>query len=116
MIKATGSHGEVVKLIQKVFDEDGILMTVEDAAKLVEEELVSEYLKYSKLNKIAKKINPQPAPAASQAAAPASQQGAPSESPKQPQPAKTLSNNMASSRPLTARERAILAAEGKLGK
>ena len=39
-IKATRSVGDVVELIEKTYNEDGILMTVEEAAQQVEDYLV----------------------------------------------------------------------------
>lgn len=105
-IKETGSVDDVVELIEATYREDGYLMTVEDAAKAVEEHLIEEALKLSKLKKIQQRLQPakaaEPAPAKEQAAAP-----------QQSQPAKTLTNAMGTQRKMTARERAILAFEGK---
>jgi hypothetical protein len=103
MIKATGSVGDVVELITKTFDEDGILLTVEDAAAQVEEYLAEEAIKLARLNKIQQKLQPKVA-----------QQTLTSQT--QQQQVKTLTSNMTNSRPLSARDRAILAAEGKLNK
>lgn len=105
-IKATGNVKEVVKLIQKVFKEDGIILSVEEAAKEVEDALVDRAITYAKLSKIQKRLGTQAQPAAQ----------ATTESPKQSQPVKTLTNNISASRPLSARQRAIMAFEGKLNK
>ena len=104
-IKATRSVGDVVELIEKTYNEDGILLTVEEAAQQVEDYLVDEAIKIAKLNKIQQRIKPttqtQPKPN--------------SQSPQQPQ-MKTLTNSVSSSRPLSAKERALLAFEGRLAK
>lgn len=105
-IKATGNIEEVVKLIQKTFDEDGYLMTVEDAAQEIENELVEEISKYSSLSKIQKKLGAK-TPSAQQ------QNASVNSSTQQQTSAKTLSNSMSTSKPMTARERAIAAFEGK---
>ncbi len=104
-IKETGSVSEVVALIKKTFDEDGILLSVEEAAQAVEDELVEEAMKISRIKKIQQRLNP----AAAQAP---KQQG---ESKKNPE-MKTLTNAVGTQRQLSARERAILAMEGKLNK
>jgi len=102
-IRQTRSVKDVVELIEKTFDEDGIYLSVEDAASQVEEYLVEESLKLAKLKKIQQRMQQ-------------SQQAAtkPSTDPKQQQQMKTLTNSVNSSRPLTARERALLAFENKL--
>lgn len=103
-IKATGSINEVVELIERTFNEDGILLTVEEAAQQVESYLVDEAIKLAKLAKIQQKIAPKPQAPVTQKATSQSEQ---------PQ-LKTLTNSVSSSRKLNARERAILAMEGKL--
>lgn len=103
-IKETGSVGEVVKLIEQTFKEDGILMTVEEAAQQVEDYLIEEALKLSRIKKIQQRLNP-----VQSSVPPAS---VPAAAPKQPQ-LKTLTNAVSASRPLNARERAILAFKGQ---
>lgn len=103
-VKATGSVNEVVELIERTFNEDGILLTVEEAAQQVESYLVDEAIKLAKLAKIQQKLRPQ-----SQAEAPKQATGSQEKS-----QLKTLTNSVSSSRKLSARERAILAMEGKL--
>ena len=44
-IKETNSVGDVVDLIERTFKEDGILLTVEEAAKEVEDYLIEEAMK-----------------------------------------------------------------------
>lgn len=102
-IRATGETEEVVRLIEGIFNTEGKILSVQEAAAMVEEELLSRKLaeveKLSQLSKIKAKLSK---PAENLAEANTVQQ-----SQKQP----TLSNNAAVSRPLTARERAILAFE-----
>ena len=102
-IKATGESETVVELIKKVFDAEGTILSVEEAAKMVEEKLLERKLaeveRLSKLSKIKSRLSK---PAETQAEVSQTQQGQ-----KQP----TLSNQAAVSRPLTARERAIMAFE-----
>ncbi len=105
-VRETGSVDDVVELIEATFKEEGRLMTVDEAAKLVEEHLVDEALKIARLKKIQQKL--QPAPVKTEAAAPG-KQAAPAQQPQ----AKTLTNAMSGQRKLTARERAIAAFAGQ---
>lgn len=93
----------VVDLIEKVFHAEGIVLPVEEAAKMVEEKALEREFKrlerFRSLSKIKARMEP---PAEIPAEATSLQQ--------QPQ-TKTLTNNGAVQRPLTARERAILAVE-----
>lgn len=105
-IKTSGAVEDVVDLIRETFEQDGVLMTVEEAAKQVEDYMVEEALKYARLPKILKRLQPAPS-----ATPPAQKQ----EAPKQTQQAsKTLTNAVGTSRQLSARERAILAFKGEL--
>lgn len=108
-IKETNSLGDVVELIEKTFDTDGILLTVEEAAQQVEEYLVEEAMKIARIKKIQQRLMPKAADSI------APQASKPTDQPKQQQ-LKTLTNSVSASRQLTSRERAILAAEGKLNK
>lgn len=106
-IKATNSMQDVVDLIEGTFKEEGYLMTVEEAAKAVEDHLAEEIAKYSKLKKIQARLAPAvKTPAATPPA------------PKQTQsnPVKTLTNDMGAAPKLSVRERAILAFQNKLNK
>lgn len=103
-IKATNSVMDVVELIEKTFNQDGILLTVEEAALAVEEELVNEATKIASLSKIQRKLKPATAPAPK----------APDANSKKPNEMKTLTNAVGSSQKLSARDRAILAFSGKL--
>lgn len=110
-IKETGSIGDVVELIERTFKEDGTLLTVEQAAQAVEDELLEEALKISRIKKIQDRLKTKEAPQAEQPKQQAALQNA-----KQPQPQqlKTLTNSVGSTRPLTAKERALLAFKGEL--
>lgn len=105
-IQTTGSVGDVVELIEKTFKAEGVLLTVEEAAQAVEDYLMEEAMKITKIKKIQQKLQT----VASQTAP---KQQAPS-NPQQKQPMKTLTNAVGSSRPLNAKERAILAFKGQL--
>lgn len=108
MIKATNSIKDVVELIEETYKKDGILLSNEDAAQQVEDYLVEEGLKLARLSKVQQKLSKV---APKTATSPAQTSAA---SPKQPQPMKTLTNATASSRQLSAKERAILAFKGEL--
>jgi hypothetical protein len=107
IIKATSSQPEVVKLIQRVFEEEGDILSVEEAAQLVEDQLVedksSEISRLARLSKISKKLAPaRPAQAMQQQAA------------QSQSPSKTLTNAQSTNKPLSAVERAILAYQNGL--
>lgn len=106
-IKFTRSYDDVVELITKTYDQDGILLTVEEASEKVENYLVEEAAKLAKLNKVQKRNNP---------VAPAKPAPQKTQETKQPQPMKTLTNAVSGSRQLSAKERAILAFKGQLDK
>lgn len=109
-IREMGSVNDVVDLIERTFKEDGTLLTVEQAAQAVEDYLVEEALKISKIKKISERLKP-----AAPQAAPAKQQAAPGQQKQQPaQQLKTLTNSVGSTRPLSAKERALLAFKGQL--
>lgn len=100
-IKSTGSVDDVVELITRTFDESGKLLTVEQAANMVENELFEEAVKIASLGKVRAKLAPQLTPEIIQ------------EAKKEKQPATTLTNNMSSKRPMTSRERAIAVFKGE---
>lgn len=112
-IKATETQGEVVDLIKAIFKQEGKMLSIEEAARLVEEELVErtaeQVKRYGELSKIKSKLNPAPveelAPEQSMRQQPQVVRQAPP-----PQP-KTLTNAQSVQRPLSARERAIQAFE-----
>lgn len=108
-IKETNSVDDVVELITKTFEADGVLLTVEEAAKAVEEHLYEEAFKLTKLSKIQKRLN-----SAAGATAPATASGKQADDTGKTPAMKTLTNKVGSSRPLSAKDRAILAFKGEL--
>lgn len=57
-IRETGSTEAVVELIRQTFDSEGILLTIDDAAKQVEDHLLEEALKMARLKKVQAKLTP----------------------------------------------------------
>ena len=105
-ISKTGTVKEVVRLIEKTYQQDGVVMSVEEAAQEVENYLVEENFKMaSSIGKIKRRMT-----------ANASQQPSDGkiQANKQTQGMKTLTNSASSSRQLSAKERAILAFKGEL--
>lgn len=97
-IKASGEIGAVVELIEKVFHKEGQILSVEEAAKLVEDALVDrESERVQNLLKVQKLKSRLGIPEKTQ-----------EEQEVQQQPQPTLSNSQSVNRPLTARERAIM--------
>lgn len=105
-IKATRSISDVVELIEETYKKDGILLSVEDACNEVENYLMDEAMKVTRIGKIKRRLEeagqPKPNPQQTQATK------------QQPQQMKTLTNAAASTRKLSARERALLAFKGEL--
>lgn len=108
-IRETKSVNDVVDLITKTFNEDGILLTVEEAANEVETYLVDNAIKLAQI----KKIQARMAEAAKKADTAAPTQSQPAQKQSQPQ-MKTLTNAVNASKSLSARERAIAAFKGEL--
>lgn len=107
LIKSTRSVKDVVDLIEATYKEEGRLMSVEEAAQEVEDYLADEAWKLAQTKKIKSRY--------SNSSATNENTGKQSPSPnQQQQPMKTLTNNVSSTRKLSARERALLAFEGKL--
>lgn len=105
-IKAARATNDVVELIERTFNEDGTLLTVEQAANAVEDYLLEEATKMAQINKVKERL------------ARNSETKQPSTDPKQQATGekniKTLTNSVGSTRPLSARERALLAFKGEL--
>ncbi len=104
LIKATGSINDVVELITRTYDQQGIMLGVEEAAAKVEQYLERETEKLTRTNKLRQRF--------------ASQQGQKSQkqdvrAEKQPS-MKTLTNANTRTRELDARQRAVLAFKGQL--
>lgn len=104
-IKGTENYEDVVSKIVETFDTSGILMSVEEAAKQVEEELFQEAVKISSLGKVSKHMQAKLTPqlVEDQTKQPSTQQ---------PQ-IKTLTNSMTNTKPMTARERALARFHGE---
>lgn len=112
-IKETGSINDVVELIEKTFKHDKddygnpVLLTVEEASKLVEDELSDRLYTYaSKINKVKQRFTPSPTPAATKTDKQPHQE-------TQQQQRPTLTNAIGTTGKLSAKERAVLA--GKFG-
>lgn len=105
-IKARGQSGEVVRLIEQVFQSEGTILSVEEAATLVEDKLLERTLKEVEQLSTLKKVIAKRQPAAPVAEAVPAGKG----------PAKTLTNAMGVTRQLSSRERAILAFNNQLNK
>ena len=109
IIKATNSINDVVELIQETYKQDGILLSVEEAAQEVETYLEEEAVKLTNIDKIKKRLQ-----TASTAQVKTQAQQPDLNSPKQPQQIKTLTNSISSTRQPSAKERAIAAFKGEL--
>ena len=105
-IKATGSMRDVVELIEKTFQEDGTLLTVEQAADAVEDYLVEEALKLAGTKKVQSRLGSMKSQSSSTPVASGQSQ--------QANQMKTLTNAVSNTRPLSAKERAIAAFKGQL--
>lgn len=105
-IHATNRVKDVVELIEKTFKADGVLLSVEEAAREVENHLVEEAIKLARLKKIQSRLQ---TPATTPVAAKLTED-------KKPQTLQTLTNAMGTSRKLSSTERAILAFKGELNK
>lgn len=106
-IAKTGSVKDVVDLITQTYDKDGVLLTVEEAAQEVENYLIDQGVNtLGRIDKIKKKLGMNASSSAQKTQTPSPT--------KQTQPMKTLTNATSSTRPLSARERAILAFGNKL--
>lgn len=110
VIKSTNSVDDVVELIEKTFEKDGILLTVDEAAKEVEDFLTQEAESLYKIDKIRKRIEANSRQTPQQPQQPAAQQ-----TNQQPQgPSRTLTNSVTSAKRMGAKERAVAAFNGQL--
>lgn len=98
-IKETNSVEDVIDLIKQTFEQDGELLSVEEAATQVEAYLIEEAMKLTRI----KKIQQRHLEASTKASAPTT---------SNPQ-LKTLTNSTSASRTLSSRERAMLAFKGE---
>lgn len=110
-IKSEGATKDVVELIESVFDEEGIVLDVEEAARLVEEKLVeqvySKYEKYSKYDKIKARAGK-----LSETAEATTEQSLQADINKPK--INTLTNMGVSTKPLSARDKAVLKVQERL--
>lgn len=106
-IKAMDAQDAVTELIEQTFNDEGILMSISEAADAVETYLVEEAYRLSQLKKVQSRLNVQ-SPQLSQA------KTQPVSSQKTPSPMTTLTHGqtVSPSKPMTARERAIAAFMG----
>lgn len=99
-IKGMDAQGTVVKLIEEEFKKTGEVLSVSAACKEVEDYLEEQALKWAKLKKIQNKLN----------AAPAEEKPV-----AKVEGMKTLTNSVSvNTKPLSRKERAILAFKGQL--
>lgn len=104
LIKETGSIDDVVKRIEETFEKQGIMLSVDEAAKQIEKELIEDAIKIAGLKKVKEKLSP----------AQIQQQ----QTNQQQQPIRTLTQDLsasASKPTLSAkirRDRAIMRAQG----
>lgn len=104
-IKEMKAEESVVELIKETFDKTGTILSVQDAAKEVEDYLLDETLRLVKGRKIQERLNATPAAASEIVAA-----KAPSSAPK----TLTHANVTSPSKGMTNVERAMLAFRGEL--
>jgi hypothetical protein len=116
-IQESGEVKSVVELIEENFKATGEILSVDEAATLVEEQLLEDALKVARLSKVQARLN-------TPAAQPATANLAASHASKRAgMPAKivsrsalgqnTLTNRLNNSKPVTARDRAIAAMRGE---
>lgn len=111
VIKSTNSVEDVVELIEKTFNKDGILLTVDEAAKEVEDFLTEEAERLYSIEKIQKRIEA----SRDKNSQPQQQQQNSGQQTQKPQslPSKTLTNSVTSSKRMSAKERAMAAFNGQ---
>lgn len=99
LVRATGSIPDVMKLVKRVWEEQGEVMTAQEALQAIEDELITESLKLAALKKVQGRLQPEAPPA--------------------PQPQlrpRTLTNRDGTVQPMTPKQRALLAFRGELKK
>ena len=96
---------DVVELIERKYKQDGTVLSVEKACDMVENYLIDEATRIANSRKVRERISEPQATAQRTEMKPQE---------KTQQQMKTLTNTASSNRPLTTRERAIAAFEGKL--
>jgi len=113
-VAKTNSIKDVVELIERTYQQDGVILSVEQAAQEVEDYLVEEgYKTVSRIEKIKKRLA-QSTAAAAEPKQVEKTQATPADT-KQQSTTKTLTNSISASRKLSAKERAIARANGYTG-
>ena len=100
LVRETGSKKDVVRLIEQTFYKTGEVLDVEEALKLVENELLEHNLKIARTKKVMSKLVP-------------SQQAIQQNNTNNGRTMRTLTNKDGASVPSSARERAIAAFYGR---
>lgn len=100
LVRETRSVGDVVKLIERVYREEGTILGVHEALSLVENELLKETEARAKLQKVQSRFQPTPAAPQAQSA----------------QRMRTLTNRDNATIPMGRKERAMAAFYGTLKK
>ena len=113
-IKQTNSIDDVVELIEETYKQDGIVLSVDEAARQVEDYLVEEAMKLTRIGKIQQRL--QSTSNGSGTLQAQKQQNAQPQQQQQRPGMKTLTNAVGSNRQLSAKERAILAFKGELNR
>lgn len=103
LIKITGSEDAVTEYIEAVYQEEGVLIPVEEAARDIESNLLEQAEAMVKLAKVQAKLRPEGAPEA------------PAQQTVERKTPSTLTHDLTrqTSRPLTKRERAMMILEGR---
>lgn len=101
-IKGANAVDDVVDEIVRYFDETGHVMTVEQAARKIENELLEDAVRIASLKKVQARLKPELTP-----------EMVSQSKPQDMKQATTLTNTMSSSKPMSARERAIAVMEGR---
>lgn len=101
-VKESDASEAVVALIEETFKEEGRLLSVQEAAQLVEDHLVEDFVRMASFKKVKARLQPTTV----SAVAPQSDDPVPKKTPSQ-QPIKTITNAAmtAPSRPLSQKDR-----------
>jgi hypothetical protein len=106
-IKSTGQFKEVARLIETTFNKEGYLMSVEEAAAAIEDELLERFLSTAQsVKKIQERLQPK-------ASATPKVETKQESNPAQQSQLKTLTNAVGTTKRLSARERAIARFKGE---
>lgn len=101
LVRERGFEKEVVRLVEQTFNKTGEVLDIEDALKLVEDELLEESLKVARIKKVQSRL------------VPAQQQPQQQNNNPNVRTMRTLTNRDGASVPSSARERAIAAFYGR---